>query len=453
MKKLFGNKAEAQVTDVAVQEAPLHQVSTDASPHLRFGWLVVLLGFGGFMLWAALAPLDKGVPVSGTITVATNRKAVQHLTGGIIDDILVKEGDVVKAGQVLVRMNAVQATSQAEMTRAQYYTSRAAEARLTAERDGKATVTFPQDLEQKRSDPRIAGIIDLQSQLFASRQQALRSDLGAYDENIAGLQAQLRGIQESRASKQEQVRYLKEQLEGVRELAKDGYVARNRMYDLERTYAQLSGAISEDVGNIGRLERSIGEATLRRMQRKEEYQKEVRTQLTDVQKDADTMKARLAGLEYDLANVEVKAPVDGTVVGLAVFTRGGVVSPGFRMMDIVPKDDPLIVEGQVPVALIDKVHVGLPVVMIFAAFNQNQTPRIPGIVTQVDADRMVDEKTGQSFYKMKAQVAPKGQKLVSNLPVKPGMPVELFVQTGERTLLSYLFKPVLDRAHGALSED
>jgi protease secretion system membrane fusion protein len=172
-----------------------------------------------------------------------------------------------------------------------------------------------------------------------------------------------------------------------------------------------------------------------------------------VQKDADTMKARLAGLEYDLANVEVKAPVDGTVVGLAVFTRGGVVSPGFRMMDIVPKDDPLIVEGQVPVALIDKVHVGLPVVMIFAAFNQNQTPRIPGIVTQVDADRMVDEKTGQSFYKMKAQVAPKGQKLVSNLPVKPGMPVELFVQTGERTLLSYLFKPVLDRAHGALSED
>lgn len=455
MKKLFGNNAAAlpPATDVTAQETPLHQVSTDASPHMRLGWLIVLLGFGGFFLWAAFAPLDKGVPVTGTVTVATNRKAVQHLTGGIIDDILVKDGDTVKAGQVLVKMNAVQATSQAEMTRAQYYTARSAEARLTAERDGKTTVSFPDDLMKKQSDPKVAEIIGLQSQLFSSRQMALRSDLGAYDENIAGLKAQLRGIEDSRASKQEQMRFLKEQLDGIRELAKDGYVARNRMFDLERTYAQLSGAISEDIGNIGRLQRQVGESTLRRAQRQQEYQKEVRTQLADAQKEAETLKARLESLEYDLSNVLVKAPVDGTVVGLAVFTRGGVVPAGFRMMDIVPKDDALIVEGQVPVNLIDKVHKDLPVEMIFAAFNQNKTPHIPGIVTEVGADRLVDEKSNQSFYKIRVQVAPKGQKLVSELPVRPGMPVELFVQTGERTMMSYLFKPVFDRAHSALSEE
>jgi protease secretion system membrane fusion protein len=136
-----------------------------------------------------------------------------------------------------------------------------------------------------------------------------------------------------------------------------------------------------------------------------------------------------------------------------VFTNGGVVPPGFRLMDIVPSDDPLVVEGQVPTHLIDKVHAGLKVELIFAAFNQNQTPHIPGIVTQVSADRLVDEKTGQSYYKMRAQVAPEGMKMVSHLAIRPGMPVEVFVRTGERTLMNYLFKPVFDRAKTSLTEE
>jgi membrane fusion protein, protease secretion system len=151
--------------------------------------------------------------------------------------------------------------------------------------------------------------------------------------------------------------------------------------------------------------------------------------------------------------VLVKAPVDGTVVGVNVFTRGGVIGPGFKMMDIVPSDDPLIVEGHVPVHLIDKVHPDLPVEFIFTAFNRNLTPHVPGIVTQVSADRFVDEDTGQPYYKLKAQVAPEGMKMVSDLQIRPGMPVELFVKTGERTMMNYILKPILDHLKMSMTEE
>jgi membrane fusion protein, protease secretion system len=314
-------------------------------------------------------------------------------------------------------------------------------------------VAFPADLDSAKNDPRVANNVSLQKQLFSSRQSAIQSELAALDENVAGLKSQLRGLEESRDSKKVQLQFLKEQLEGMRDLAKDGYVARNRLLDLERTYAQINGAISEDIGSIGRVQRQVSELSLRRIQRQQEYQKEVRTQLSEVQKEAEALENRLKGQDFDLSNVLVKAPVDGTVVGINVFTKGGVIPPGFRMMDVVPSDDPLIIEGQVPVNLIDKIHPNLPVELIFSAFNQNKTPHIPGLVTQISADRMVDERSGMPFYKMKAQVAPEGMKLLKDLQIRPGMPVEVLVKTGERTMMSYLFKPVFDRARTALTEE
>ena len=152
-------------------------------------------------------------------------------------------------------------------------------------------------------------------------------------------------------------------------------------------------------------------------------------------------------------NALVKAPVDGTIVGMNIFTNGGIIGPGFRMMDVVPSDDALIVEGQLPVHLIDKVHPNLKVELIFSAFNQNQTPHIPGIVTHVSADRLVDEKSGQPYYSIKAKVAPEGIKLISNLQIRPGMPVELFVKTGERTMMNYLLKPILDNLKMSMTEE
>ena len=395
MKNLPSNKSSP--TDIAFREEPSLEVNTDARAHSRLGWLIVIVGVGGFLLWASLAPLDKGVPLSGTVAVSTNRKAIQHPTGGIIEDILVKEGDEVKAGQILVTMNDTQTRSLAEITRVQYFTALAVEARLTAERDNRPSVTYPAELMKARDDPRVAANISLQNQLFSSRRAATHSEL----------------------------RILKEQLDAMRDLAKEGYVPRNRMLDVERTYVQ----------------------------QQEEYQKEVRTQLTETQKEAEALKTRLLSQDFDLANIEIKAPVDGTVVGLSVFTRGGVISPGFKLMEVVPSDDTLVVEGQVPVHLIDKVHPDLPVELIFSAFNQRVTPHIPGIVTHVSADRLVDEVTKLPYYKLTAKVAPEGVKMIAHLQIRPGMPVDLFVKTGERTMLNYILKPILDHVKMSLSEE
>lgn len=453
MRKLFGNKTSSSATDVVSVDVPVNEMETDHRNYGRMGWIIVLLGVGGFLLWATFAPLDKGVPVPSTVTVATNRKAIQHQTGGTVEEILVKEGDVVKAGQTLIRMNDVLVRSQLEATRGQYITGRATEARLIAERDGKKSIAFPPELEKMKDDPRVANSVALQSQLFTSRQMAIQSELGALEESVAGLKLQVRGLEEGRNSKKDQLKFLKEQLDGMRDLAKDGYVARNRLLDLERTYSQINGSISEDIGNIGRAQRQIVEIGLRRVQRQQEYQKEVRTQLSDVQREADALNNRLTNQDFDMSNVVVKAPVDGTVVALNVFTKRAVIGPGFKIMDIVPSDDALIVEGQIPVNLIDKVHVNLPVEMMFAAFNTNTTPQIPGVITQISADRFTDERSGMPYYKMRAKVTPEGKKLMKDLQVRPGMPVEVFVKTGERTMMSYLFKPVFDRAKTSMTEE
>lgn len=448
----FFNKITSYLGGTPREEEEL-DINTDAKSHARMGWWIVVVGVGGFILWASLAPLDKGVPLTGTVTVATSKKAIQHLTGGTVDAILVKEGDTVKAGTVLVRMNEVQAKADAEVTRVQYFTARAAEARLLAERDGNKQIAFPFELENARNDPRVANNISVQKQLFNSRQAELHSELSAIEENISGLVSQNRGSEESLSSKKLQLGFMREQLESMRDLSSEGYVARNRVLDLEQAYVQLKAAISEDVGNIGRGQRQIAELKLRRLQRQQEYQKEVRTQLSEVQKEAGALANRLTALDYDLANILVTAPVDGTVVGMNVFTHGAVIAPGFRMMDIVPSDDPLIVEGQLPVHLIDKVHPDLAVELIFSAFNQNVTPHVPGIVTQVSADRFEDEKSGQPYYKVYARVAPEGMGMIANLQIRPGMPVDMFVKTGERTMMNYLLKPLIDHFKMSMGEE
>lgn len=393
--KLLKNKTAP--TDISFQEMPFQEVNTDAKTHARLGWWIVIVGVGGFLLWASFAPLDKGVPLSGTVAVASSRKVIQHPTGGIIEDILVKEGDIVKSGQTLIAMNDTQTKALAEISRVQYFTARAVEARLTAERDGVRSITFPPELGNAMGDPRVVANINLQNQLFVSRRTAIQGEL----------------------------RILKEQLDALRDLANEGYVARNRMLDLERLYVQQQQA----------------------------YQKEVGTQLAEAQKEAEALRTRLVSQDFDLANVEVKAPVDGTVVGLSVFTRGGVIGPGFKLMEIVPSDDTLVVEGQVPVHLIDKVHPDLKVELIFSAFNRNLTPHIPGIVTHVSADRLIDENTRLPYYQLKAKVAPEGMKMVANLQIRPGMPVDLFVKTGERTMLNYILKPILDHVKMSLTEE
>jgi len=445
-------KKQDQAADVISHIVEPVEVDTDSSKYSRIGWLIVLFGFGGFVLWALLAPLDKGVPMSGTVAAQSNRQAVQHLVGGTVQQLLVRDGDVVKEGQVLARMNPVTAESAVRLTEVQYLSAMANVARLAAERDGAKQIKFPEEIEKRRNEPGIAELISMQNGLLISRQNALQSQLSSVDENIAGLKMQIQGLQESRDSKKNQMDLLKEQLGGMRDLAKEGYVARNRLLELERTYAQLSGAVSEDIGSIGRSQRQVMELGLRKVQAQQDYQKEVRTHMNDAQREADAQHARLTAEEFQLSNVEVKAPVAGTVVGLAVFTNGGVIPAGFKLMDIVPAGDPLVVEGQLPVNLVDKVHPGLKVELIFSAFNANKTPHIEGEVELVAADRQVDQHTGMPYYVVKVAVTPKGHKMMAEhrMDARAGMPVELFVKTGERTMMNYLFRPILDRMPAAM---
>lgn len=425
----------------------------DDTRYARLGWLLMLGGFLGFLGWAALAPLDKGVAVSGKVMVSGHRKVVQHPSGGIVERIDVRDGDKVAAGQVLIRLKETPLLGQAQSLRSQFYGSLASEARLNAERDGVASVSFPTELTALASEPEVASNLALQRQLFDSRRQALLLDQQGIDESIAGAEAQLRGVRDSQASKVLQRTALAEQLQGLRELAREGYIPRNRLLESERVYAQVLGSISEDYGRIGQLQRQVLEMRLKIRQLAEEYQKEVRTQLADTRVRTEDLRNRLASAEFELANSQLRAPVAGIVVGLDVFTEGGVIKPGQALMEIVPQGEPLLVEARVPVELADKVHAGLPVELMFTAFSQSTTPRVAGEVMLVSADRQVDERTDEPYYTLRAQVTEAGMSQLAGLQIRPGMPVEAFVRTGERSMLNYLFKPLLDRTHMALVEE
>lgn len=432
--------------------AELVEERFDERRFMRWGWWLVLLGFVGFIVWAALAPLDQGTPVTGTVVVGGNRKVVQHPSGGIIDDIVVHEGSEVKEGDVLVRMNETNARSESAVLKTTQMSLMAVHARLAAERDA-GVPQWPTELKSRMQEPAVKAAVELQQKLFETRRRALASDMDAYEAAIRGIQAQLQSLQESRRNRQLQRTSLEAQLTDMRDLAKDGYVPRNRLLELERQYAQIAAALSDDSGVEGRLLNQVAEQRMRASQRREEYQKEVRSQLTDVERDLLTTQARLEAADFQLANATVRAPASGIVVGVNVFTRGGVVSAGQKLMDVVPQDEPLEVEGELPVHLVDKVHPGMPVELAFPALNRVKTPSVPGELMVVSADRLVNEATQQPFYRVRAKVTPEGVKMLHDQQIRAGMPAEIFVISGERTFFNYLIKPLRDRAARALTEE
>ncbi len=225
------------------------------------------------------------------------------------------------------------------------------------------------------------------------------------------------------------------------------------LLDSERLLAQVNGEIAGDLGSLGSTRRQILELRLRMAQRREKFQEEVRASLADAQVRAEEVRNRLASARFDLANSEVRAPVAGLVVGQEVFTEGGVIAPGQQLMEILPERQPLLVDARLPVEMVDKVRVGLPVELMFSAFSQSTTPRVEGEVTLVSADRLLDERSEAPYYRVRIRVGEEGVRRLAGLEIRPGMPVEAFVRSGERSLLNYLFKPLADRTHLALGEE
>ncbi|WEF13644.1 HlyD family type I secretion periplasmic adaptor subunit [Pectobacterium actinidiae] len=437
-----------------ISEESMNQTARrDEKRAVRLGWLLVLAGFGGFLLWALFAPLDKGVMVNGSVVISGNRKVVQHNQGGIVDKIQVKDGDRVEAGQILLTLNEVDARSASEGLDGQYLQLVAREGRLLAEQQRLSDMVMTPRLQPLAEKSEMSVITALQRDLLHSRQQSLKLEAEGIRSSIAGMEASLSAQRQVMTSKQKQRETLEQQLQGLRSLAAENYVPRNKMLENERLLAQLNGDIAQLAGDINRNRRDIEQQMLLIAQRQQEYDKEVNSELAEVRAMLSDVGSKKEKADFNLANIQMRAPVSGTVVGLKVFTEGGVIAPGQTLLEIVPDDQPLFVDARLPVELVDKVWPGLPVELQFVAFNQSTTPRVAGTVELLSADRLLDERDGSPYYSLRVQVDDAGKRALEGLEVKPGMPVQGFVRTGERSFVNYLFKPLMDRLHLALTEE
>lgn len=419
----------------------------------RIGLWALAIGFGGFLLWAGFAPLDEGVPSSGVVSIDTKRKAVQHLQGGIVKEVLVREGDRVKEGQPLIRLDAAVATANFEGTRQRYLGLRAMHGRLVAEQVGAATIKFHPDLQAAASDPLIRQQIVTQEQLFLARRSALRADLQGIQEGIQGQEALVNSYKTMMINRRSQLELVGEEFKNTRELVKDGYAPRNRQLELERMLAELNSSSAELLGNTTRAQRAIGELRQRLVQRQQEYRKEVETQLAEVAREVQSEDSKFRALEADLGRIEIKAPASGQVVALAVQTVGAVVQPGQKLMDIVPENEALVLETRVSPHMIDRVHAGLPVDVRFSAFAHSPQLVVEGRVASISGDMLTDQQTGAAYYLARATVTSEGMKKLGNRQMQPGMPVDVVFKTGERSVLTYLLKPLTKRVAASMKEE
>lgn len=421
---------------------------------LRRGLLFLLLGCGALMAWATLAPLDEAIPAEGTVAVESSRKRVDHLSGGLIEKILVREGQTVAAGDELVVLNAAQSQSALNATQSQRYTALATVDRLRAEREGKAVLTFSTELTQAAADnPEAATVMRGQQDLFTSRRTALDGDLRIIRESVQGLEKQLASLSQLKVEREKQIALLHEQLSSYRELRTAGFVSRNSLLELERQAAEVTSRQGEDLSNIAGINARLAEFRMRGSQRQIEYRREVETQLTEVQRDLSILNERLTAQRDTFDRLALRAPVAGKVVDLAFHTLGGVVRPGERIMDIVPENDALVVEARVAPQYIDSVHAGLMADIHFDAYaSRVQRPVIRGQLALVSADALKDERSGHPYYAMRVTVPPAEVQRLGDLRLLPGMQTTVMVKTGERTLMTYLLHPLMRRFETGLSE-
>ena len=418
-------------------------------PTIAFGVVVVALFFGGFGVWAAFAPLESAAIASGTLSVNSKRKTVQHLEGGIVADILVEEGDVVAAGQPLVVLDDMQARTSFSLIEAQYHSTAALEARLRAERDGLGAIRWPERLR------RVVGeddVLATQERIFEARARSLDNRTAIYTRQIAQMHEEVVGLAEEIKAQDQQLALLEEELEGLRGLVEKGYESKPRLLALKRRRAEVAGGRARNRARIARVEQSIGETHLKITELGNARLNEVVEDLRETEARMSDLREYLSAARHVLSRTHVTAPVSGTIVDLRVFTRGGVVGPGEPLMDIVPAGDDLVIEAKVEPRDIDVVYPGLPAQVRLTAFSQLTTPLLEATVLQVSADSLIDERTGAPFYAARVALDPQQPEL-DRLPLQPGMPAEVMIITGKRTPLDYLLKPIVTSFGRALREE
>ena len=425
----------------AAKEKPLQ---TSYRGPVLAGMATILIGFGAFGGWASVAPLNSAVIAQGVVEVSSSKKRIQHLEGGIVAQILVKDGDRVEAGDILIRLDATRAQVQVEIIQGQLDAARALEARLSAERDRKDTLTFPGDLEARRADPKIAEILSGQEKVFAARRQALSGQIDILRRRVAQSKEQISGLQGQVDAYKRQKNLIDDELHGTQELFEKGYAAKTRLLALKREGSRLEGERDERIGEIARLKQSIGETELQIIQLENNMQEDVAKQIRDTQTSIFDYQERRAAAKDQLNRVEVRAPQSGTVVGLNVHTEGAVLQPAQTIMEIVPDADSLIINARMQTTDINNVAVGLTADVHFSAFKRYTTPVLTGTVSMVSADRIVDERTLVPYYTVLITVPENELKKLGKLTVVPGMPAEAYITDGERTAINYMISPLLD---------
>lgn len=426
----------------------------DTRSPIRMGFWVLIVGFGLFLLWAAFAPLDEGVAAPATVSIETRRKTIQHLQGGVVQSVTVKEGQQVKRGDVLVVLDDGTMRAAFEAARQSYLMQRALESRLLAEVAGASSITFHPDLLTKQDEFALQHM-KVQQQVFASRRAAQAAEIAAAQQSIVGLEGQIGGMTRMLESRRSQASLQSRQLANVKGLAEEGFAPRNQALQLEQAQAELNSSLADLETNIQRQRSTIAETRLRIAQRQQEFIKEVSTQLGDVRREVQANQERLAAVQADLGRTQLRAPVDGQVVGLALSGVGGVVTPGQRVMDIVPRGESLLLDVKVPPTVIDRVRAGDLAEVRFSNFANSPQLVVQGKLLSLSGDAVSEQVGPQvvTYYLGRVEITAAGMKELGDRHMQPGMQGEVLIRTGERTLLTYLLHPLTKRVAAAMTEE
>ncbi len=422
--------------------------------HLVGGIAVVAFLVAGVGGWASTTELSGAVIAAGMLVVDTSVKKVQHPTGGVVGELRVRDGDRVKQGDVLLRLDETVTRANLAIVTKNLDELAARQARDEAERDGENRITFPADLlERAKTSPDVARLIAGETKLFETRRSSREGQRAQLRERILQLRQQIEGLVQQTAAKQAEIELIQPELEGVRELWKKGLVQINRVTSLQRDAARLEGERGQLVAASAEAKGKIVETELQILQIDQDMRSEVGKELAEIRGKTSEYVERKIAAEDQLKRIEIRAPQDGTVHQLSVHTVGGVItSQGEPIMLIVPEADALRVEAKVEPQQIDRLHIGQRAVLRFSSFNQRTTPELNGEVSHVAADVSLDQKTAATFYTIHVKIPPEELKRLEGLRLVPGMPVETFVQTDPRTVMSYLVRPMQDHLMRAFRE-
>lgn len=423
---------------------------TDMDAPKRIGLILLFLVFGVFGVWSAIAPLDGSAHAPGTVMVKSYSRVVQHLEGGIISKIMVKNGDLVAAGEQLLSIDGTQAMAQLEIANAQFIGLKVREARLMAERDKLSRVSYPANLDLKFNGVRQE--IEAQDEIFRSQKVALEGSVDVLEQRIEQLQSRLVGLAALKTSKEELAASFSEELADVEELLRQGFSDKQKLRVLERNVARLEGEAAELSSNISSTEVQIGETRLQIIQTEHEFHADVVNQLGEAQTGLIDSSERVNALEDIVRRMVVRSPVAGIVSGMQFHSVSGVISPGIPIATIVPQNEELVVEAKVSPNDIDRVALGMEATIRFSAFSSS-VPTITGKLINLSADSLVDQQTGMPYYQSQIEVTEEGMADLGSLVLLPGMPADAFINTGSRTFLQYLFKPFSNALARSFIED